>query len=138
MQISSASIETLIKQASDALEDTYVEVLCAVDDSAVRGADETSWQRAGQTHWLSVATAEQAALFQLSDRRDRDTGRDRDRWWATGPRRQRLRGWWRSGPPRNRRVRAQLCQLLASALLSLNRARRQSGGLTRAKRTKGA
>jgi hypothetical protein len=47
-------------------------VLAAVDDSAVRGADETSWQRTAQTHWLSVATAEQAALFQLSDRRDRD------------------------------------------------------------------
>jgi len=75
VQISPASVETLVKQASDALEDTYVEVLAAVDDSAVRGADETSWQRAGQTHWLSVATAEQAALFQLSDRRDRDSAK---------------------------------------------------------------
>ena len=75
VQISPASVETLVKQASDALEDTYVEVLGAVDDSAVRGADETSWQRAGQTHWLSVATAEQAALFQLSDRRDRDSAK---------------------------------------------------------------
>lgn len=75
VQISSASVETLVKQASDALEDTYVEVLGAVDSSAVRGADETSWQRAGQTHWLSVATAEQAALFQLSDRRDRDSAK---------------------------------------------------------------
>lgn len=75
VQISSASVETLVKQASEALEDTYVEVLGAVDSSAVRGADETSWQRAGQTHWLSVATAKQAALFQLSDRRDRDSAK---------------------------------------------------------------
>jgi transposase len=75
VQISPASVETLVKQASDALEDTYVQVLAAVDDSAVRGADETSWQRAGQTHWLSVATAERAALFQLSDRRDRDSAK---------------------------------------------------------------
>jgi transposase len=75
VQISPASVETLVKQASNALEDTHVEVLAAVDDSAVRGADETSWQRAGQTHWLSVATAEQAALFQLSDRRDRDSAK---------------------------------------------------------------
>jgi hypothetical protein len=71
LAISAASVEALVKQASDALEDAYVEAL-AVDDSPVRGADETSWQRAGQTQWLSVATAEQAALFQISDRRDRD------------------------------------------------------------------
>lgn len=75
LQISPASVETLVKQASDALEDAYVEVLEAVDDSPVRGADETSWQRAGKTHWLSVATADQAALFQLSDRRDRDSAK---------------------------------------------------------------
>jgi transposase len=75
LAISAASVEALVKQASDALEDAYVEVLAAVDQSAVRGADETSWQRAGQTRWLSVATAEQAALFQLSDRRDRDSAR---------------------------------------------------------------
>jgi transposase len=72
LQISAASVEGLVKQASDALEDAYVEVLGAVDNSPVRGADETSWPRAGEGGWLSVATAEQAALFQLSDRRDRD------------------------------------------------------------------
>jgi hypothetical protein len=57
------------------LEDAYVEVLAAVDQSAVRGADETSWQRAGQTQWLSVATAEQAALFQIAERRDGDSAK---------------------------------------------------------------
>jgi transposase len=72
LQISAASVETLVKQASDAIEDTYIEVLQAVDQSTVRGADETSWQRAGQTHWLSVATAQTAALFQIADHRDRD------------------------------------------------------------------
>ena len=75
LAISAASIESLLKQASDTLEDTYMQVLAAVDDSAVRGADETSWQRAGHTQWLSVATAEQAALFQIADRRDRDSAR---------------------------------------------------------------
>jgi transposase len=75
LQISAASVEGLLKQASDTLEDPYVEVLAALDESAVRGADETSWQRAGQTQWLSVATAEQAALFQIADRRDRDGAR---------------------------------------------------------------
>jgi transposase len=75
VQISAASVEALVKQASDTLEDPYVQVLAAVDQSAVRGADETSWQRAGQTQWLSVATAEQAALFQIADRRDRDSAR---------------------------------------------------------------
>jgi transposase len=63
------------QQTSDTLEDPYIEVLDAVDRSAVRGADETSWQRAGQTQWLSVATAEHAALFQIADRRDRDSAR---------------------------------------------------------------
>jgi transposase len=75
LKVSAASVETLLKHASDALEDAYVEVLQAVDQSPVRGADETSWQRAGQTHWLSVATAQTAALFQLSDRRDRDSAK---------------------------------------------------------------
>ncbi len=75
LHLSAASVETLVKQASDALEDAYVEVLGAVDQSAVRGADETSWQHAGKTRWLSVATAEQAALFQIADRRDRDSAK---------------------------------------------------------------
>jgi hypothetical protein len=63
VQISAASVEALVKQTADALQDAYAEVLATADRSAVRGADETSWQRAGKTHWLSVATAEQAALF---------------------------------------------------------------------------
>jgi transposase len=72
LTLSSASVETLVKQASAALEDGYIQVLAAVDHSAVRGADETSWQRAGQTEWLSVAATDSAALFQIADRRDRD------------------------------------------------------------------
>lgn len=75
LQISAAALEGLVKQASQALEDPYVEVLDAVDNSPVRGADETSWQQAGRTHWLSVATAERAALFQIADRRDRDAAK---------------------------------------------------------------
>jgi transposase len=75
VQISAASVERLVKQTSDALEECYVEVLAAVDSSAVRGADETSWQRAGQTQWLSVATTQQAALFQIAAHRDRDAAR---------------------------------------------------------------
>jgi len=72
LKISPASVETLVKQTSDTLEDAYVEVLDAVDNAPVRGADETSWQQAGKTRWLSVATATQAALFQIADHRDRD------------------------------------------------------------------
>lgn len=75
VKISPASVETLVKQTSDTLEDAYVEVLAAVDESPVRGADETSWSQAGRTHWLSVATAQSAALFQIADRRDRDAAR---------------------------------------------------------------
>jgi transposase len=75
LQISPASIEALVKQASDTLEHPYIEVLAAVDDSPVRGADETSFPQAGQTRWLSVATTEHAALFQIAERRDRDAAR---------------------------------------------------------------
>jgi transposase len=38
----------------------------------VRGADETSWPRAGDSGWLSVSISEQAALFQIAARRDRE------------------------------------------------------------------
>jgi transposase len=75
VQISAASVEALVKQVSDTLEDPYVQVLAAVDQSPVRGADETSWSQAGQGRWLSVATAERAALFQIAKRRDRDAAR---------------------------------------------------------------
>lgn len=75
LKISAASVEALLKQASDTLEDPYIEVLSAADSSAVRGADETSWQRAGKTRWLSVATTERAALFQIAERRDRDSAK---------------------------------------------------------------
>jgi transposase len=75
VKLSAASVETLLKRASDALEDPYAEVLAAVDESPVRGADETSFSQAGQTQWLSVATAQRAALFQIADRRDRDAAK---------------------------------------------------------------
>jgi len=73
--ISPASVEALVKQASAALEEPYVEVLAAVDASPVRCADETSWPSAGEGRWLSVAAAEQAAIFQIAERRDRDATR---------------------------------------------------------------
>ena len=75
LQITPASVEGLVKQASDALEDPYCQILAHVDQSAVRGADETSWRQAGKGTWLSVAVAQDAALFQLDARRDRDAAR---------------------------------------------------------------
>jgi hypothetical protein len=75
LEITPASVEGLAKQASDALEGPYEQILHHVDQSAVRGADETSFRQAGQTTWLSVATAPDAALFQLDARRDRDAAR---------------------------------------------------------------
>lgn len=38
-------------------------------------ADETSWRQAGDSRWLSVAAAIDAALFQIAIRRDRDATR---------------------------------------------------------------
>ena len=75
LQITPASIEGLVKQTSGALEDPYAEILAHVDQSPVRGADETSWRQAGQTTWLSVAVAKDAALFQVDAHRDRDAAR---------------------------------------------------------------
>jgi transposase len=70
--ISPASVEGLVKQASDALEDPYADILARLDSSPVRCADETSWRQADRARWLSVAAGQDAALFQLADRRDRD------------------------------------------------------------------
>lgn len=50
-------------------------MLNAVGQSAVCGADETRLAARGQTHWLSVATAQTAALFQIADHRDRDSAK---------------------------------------------------------------
>ena len=70
--ISPASVEALLKRTSQTLEEPYVEILKQLDHSAVRGADETSWPRAGDSGWLSVSISEQAALFQIAARRDRE------------------------------------------------------------------
>ena len=75
IQISGASVEALVKQASAALEDPYVGILEHLDQARVRCADETSWRQAGDTRWLSVAAAVDAALFQIACRRDRDATR---------------------------------------------------------------
>jgi len=63
IQLSVASVEALVKQASAALEDPYIRILTHLDDARVRCADETSWRQAGDTQWLSVAAAVDAALF---------------------------------------------------------------------------
>jgi transposase len=73
LKLSPASVEALLKQTSQTLQEPYVEILHALDCSPVRGADETSWPReGGQSGWLSVSVSEQAALFQIAARRDRE------------------------------------------------------------------
>jgi transposase len=75
IRVGVASVETLVKQASAALEDPYARILRYLDDAKVRCADETSWRQAGDSRWLSVAAAVDAALFQIATRRDRDATR---------------------------------------------------------------
>ena len=75
IEVSAASVEALVKQASAALEDPYVRILEHLDHAMVRCADETSWRQAGDPRWLSVAAAVDAALFQIASRRDRDATR---------------------------------------------------------------
>ena len=41
----------------------------------MRGADETSWPTAGKSGWLSVSISDEMALFQIAQRRDRDSAR---------------------------------------------------------------
>ncbi len=73
VKLSPASVEALLKQTSQTLQEPYVEILQALDQSSVRGADETSWPRGrGESGWLSVSVSEQAALFQIAARRDRE------------------------------------------------------------------
>ncbi len=75
VRVGVASVEALVKQASAALQDPYIRILEHLDNAAVRCADETSWRQAGDGRWLSVAAAEDAALFQIALRRDRDATR---------------------------------------------------------------
>jgi transposase len=75
IRVGVASVEMLVKQASAALEEPYVRILEHLDQAAVRCADETSWRQAGDSRWLSVAAAVDAALFQIATRRDRDATR---------------------------------------------------------------
>ena len=75
VRVSAASVEALVKQASEALEDPYERILRHLDEAKVRCADETSWRQAGRSRWLSVAAAVDAALFQIAVRRDRDATR---------------------------------------------------------------
>jgi len=75
VRVGVASVEALVKQASAALQDPYIRILEHLDDAAVRCTDETSWRQAGDSRWLSVAAADDAALFQIAARRDRDAAR---------------------------------------------------------------
>ena len=75
LTISTASLQSLLEQASVALEEPYIEILEALDREPVRGADETSWPQAGEGQWLSVSTCERMALFQIAKRRDRDAAK---------------------------------------------------------------
>jgi transposase len=72
LTISPASLQTLLSQSANTLQDPYLEILEALDAEPVRGADETSWPQAGKGQWLSVSTSEKMALFQIAKRRDRD------------------------------------------------------------------
>jgi transposase len=75
LTISTASLQSLLEQTSLTLEVPYTEILHALDDAPVRGADETSWPQAGHGQWLSVSIAERMALFQIAKHRDRDAAK---------------------------------------------------------------
>jgi transposase len=75
LTISTASLQTLLERSAVAFEAPYTEILAALDTAPVRGADETSWPKAGDGQWLSVALTDRMALFQIAARRDRDAAK---------------------------------------------------------------
>lgn len=75
LEISAASLQALLTQTSIALQAPYEEILRALDQEPVRGADETSWPKAGQGQWLSVSQSQRMALYQIAARRDRDAAK---------------------------------------------------------------
>ena len=74
-QISTGSIETILKTCSDALKSPWEAIQRAVQAAEVAHADETSWRRAGQRMWLWAALSATAACYRIDNTRARSAAR---------------------------------------------------------------
>jgi transposase len=67
------SVAAACQTVSAALEPAYQQVQQALVRQSVANVDETSWQQAGQRHWLWVAVSPRASLFRLAAGRNAAT-----------------------------------------------------------------
>lgn len=75
-RISLGSIDTILKQASDALAAPWEAIRRSVQAADVANADETSWARAGQRLWLWAALSATAACYRIDATRARTAARE--------------------------------------------------------------
>jgi transposase len=69
--ISLGSVSNAETEVAAALEQPYAQVQAAVQQAAVKNADETGWARAGKLCWMWMAVASGAALFKITTGRGR-------------------------------------------------------------------
>ena len=75
VQISTGSIDSILKGASDALAAPWEAIKRAAQSADVAHADETSWRRAGQRLWLwGALTRRRAAIRSIAPARVRPRG----------------------------------------------------------------
>ena len=74
-RISLGSVDTILKQASEALKAPWQAIQRAVQAAEVANADETSWKRAGQRLWLWAALSATAACYRIDATRARTAAR---------------------------------------------------------------
>ena len=72
VQISSGSIDSILKGASDALAAPWEAIKRAAQSADVAHADETSWRRAGQRLWLWGALTATACCYPIDCTRARE------------------------------------------------------------------
>lgn len=70
-RLSVGSIDTILKDASEALRAPWEAIGRAVQCADVANADETSWARAGQRLWLWAALSATAACYRIDSTRAR-------------------------------------------------------------------
>ncbi|MDQ2761208.1 MAG: transposase [Actinomycetota bacterium] len=70
-RISVGSIDTILKQCSEALKAPWETIQRAVQAADVAHADETSWRKAGQRLWLWAAFSASAACYRIDPTRAR-------------------------------------------------------------------
>jgi len=68
LPISPASVCGVLDEASQAVDDTYEELACALPDLPFVNGDETSWPVAGKLSWLWIFVAPMFVVFKIGPR----------------------------------------------------------------------